>query len=251
MSNDADLQSSGDRFPDTRWSAIVASASRDIEERNRALDTLVAAYWKPVYKYIRIRWNKSHEDAADLTQGFFARAIEKSFFRGYDPAKARFRTFLRSCLDGFIANEEKAARRIKRGGSAQILSLDFDVAANELDQSEMSSPQSPDDYFEKEWARSFFGLAIDSLRSEMETTDRSLHYKLFELYYLGDANDDGKLTYTELAERFHISASNVNNYLSAMRREFRRTLLEKLREITVTDEEFRREARLLLGAEIE
>lgn len=251
MSSETNSRTSGDRFPDTRWSAIVAAASRDKAERDRALDTLISAYWKPVYKYVRIKWNKSHEDAADLTQGFFAKSIEKNFFAGYDPAKARFRTFLRTCLDGFIANEEKASQRIKRGGGAQAVSLDFESAAGELKLTDKSHAESPDEYFEREWARSFFGLALDRLRDEMEASDRSLHFQLFHFYYLGSATDDGKITHTELAARFGLSLTNVNNYLALARREFRRILLDNLRQITVTDEEFRREARLLLGAEVE
>lgn len=251
MASEANFRSSGDRFPDTRWSAIIAASSRNKTERDRALDTLIAAYWKPVYKYIRIKWNKSHEDAADLTQSFFAKAIEKNFFASFDPAKARFRTFLRTCLEGFISNEEKSAQRMKRGGGAQTISLDFESADGELRQTEIPVHQSPEDYFEREWARSFFGIALDALRVEMESNGRLLSFQLFELYYLGDAISDSKITHMELAERFSIKASDVNNYLAAARREFRRLLLERLREITATDEEFRREARLLLGAEIE
>ena len=96
-----------DRFPVTRLSAIIASSSANQEERTRAFEVLVSAYWMPVYKYVRIKWNKQSEDARDLTQGFFAEAIEKNFFGRYDPKKARFRTFLRTCLDGFVANENK------------------------------------------------------------------------------------------------------------------------------------------------
>ncbi len=39
----------------------------------------------------------------------------------------------------------------------------------------------------------------------------------------------------------------MTNFLALARREFRRIVLEKLREITATDREFREEARSLLG----
>ena len=126
--DDSGLGGEGGRFPITHRSAILAARSDDPTERARAFDLIVTAYWRPVYKYIRIKWRKSNEDAKDLTQGFFARAIEKGFFDGYDHDKARFRTFLRVCLDGFIANEEKAAGRIKRGGEVTLLPLDFEDA---------------------------------------------------------------------------------------------------------------------------
>jgi hypothetical protein len=45
-------------FPVTRWSAIVRARSEDPVERARALESLMAAYWKPVYKYIRARWGE-------------------------------------------------------------------------------------------------------------------------------------------------------------------------------------------------
>ena len=115
-------------FPTTRSSAVVAVRSADRAERARGFDTLVAAYWRPVYKYLRLKWNCSNEDAQDFTQGFFARALEKDFFAGYDVGKGSFRTFLRTCLDGFVSNERKAARRQKRGGDVTLIPFDFDSA---------------------------------------------------------------------------------------------------------------------------
>ena len=97
MSDDSHIGASGDKFPVTRRSAVIAAGSSDRAERQRALEILVAAYWKPVYKYIRIKWNKSDEDAQDLTQGFFAKAIEKDFFRARDCARDRAGN---SCLHG-------------------------------------------------------------------------------------------------------------------------------------------------------
>ena len=97
-------------FPATRYSAVREAASADPETRRRGYESLLAAwYWKPVYKYLRVRWNASSEDAEDLTQGFFARAFEKGLLERYDLSRARFRTYLRTCLDSYVANERKAA----------------------------------------------------------------------------------------------------------------------------------------------
>ena len=78
MRDDGNLRGQG-QFPATRWSLIVAARSAEPEERQRALDILIAAYWKPVYKYIRLRWDKDNEQAKDLTQEFFFRLLEKIF----------------------------------------------------------------------------------------------------------------------------------------------------------------------------
>jgi RNA polymerase sigma factor (sigma-70 family) len=237
-----------DRFPVTRLSAIVGTASSNPEERSLAFEALIAAYWVPVYKYIRIKWNKPGEDARDLTQGFFAEAIEKNFFSRFDPSKARFRTFLRTCLDGFVANENKAASRLKRGGDATILSLDFDGAEEQL---RIAPPaaSATEDYFDKEWARSVFSLALESFRAQMSEAGKETHLKLFERYVLDADEESSKLSYKALATEFDLSTTDVTNYLALARREFRRIVLEKLRALTATDEEFRREARALLGVD--
>ncbi|HYI11178.1 MAG TPA: hypothetical protein VEK57_19125, partial [Thermoanaerobaculia bacterium] len=75
-------------FPTTRRSVVLALSSADAAERTRAFDTLVGCYWKPLYKYARVAWRRSREDAEDLTQGFFARAFEKESLASYDAAKA-------------------------------------------------------------------------------------------------------------------------------------------------------------------
>ncbi len=58
------------------------------------------------------------------------------------------------------------------------------------------------------------------------------------------------VSYASLAKEFGLEPATVNNYLAAARRDFRRIVLEKLREITATDEEFRTEARSLLGVDV-
>ena len=86
------------RFPTTRQSAVEALKSSDKDGRTRAYHTILDCYWKPAYKYIRVRWQESPEDAEDLTQGFFAVAFEKRYLERYDPSQARFSAFLRSLL---------------------------------------------------------------------------------------------------------------------------------------------------------
>lgn len=238
-----------DRFPVTRLSAVEAASSDNQEERTRAFEVLVSAYWMPVYKYIRIKWNKPSEDARDLTQGFFAEAIEKNFFARFDPSKAKFRTFLRTCLDGYVANENKAAKRIKRGGDAVILSLDFDGAEEQLRVAARPAAAAIDEYFDREWSRSVFSLALETFRVQMTEAGKQTHLRLFERYVLDAEDEAPKPSYKALAAEFSLATTDVTNYLALARREFRRVVLDKLRELTATDEEFRREARALLGVD--
>jgi RNA polymerase sigma factor (sigma-70 family) len=242
-----DTETSGDKFPVTHWSAIVAASSDNAAQRDRALEVLANSYWRPIYKYLRVKWNKSSEDAKDLTQAFFVKAIEKGYFGSYDPAKSRFRTFIRVCVDGFISNEHKSAGRIKRGGDVMLVSLAYDAAEMELSCSTIQVPDTPDEYFEKEWIRSFFAQALDALRQECESSGRALHYALFEEYYIdGSAK---KVSYEDLAAAHRLTVINVTNYLASARRRFRKIIMERLIAITGNEQEFRQDARLLLGVE--
>jgi len=56
-------------------------------------------------------------------------------------------------------------------------------------------------------------------------------------------------TYAELGAELSIPVTDVTNHLSFARREFRRLVLERLRELTATEEEFKSEARAVLGVD--
>src|SRR5690349_11332157 len=241
---DTDIGGPLHKFPVTNHSAIINARSDDQTVRRRAFDTILASYWKPAYKYIRLKWHADNEDAKDLTQGFFTSAFEKNYFATYDARKASFQTFLRTCLDGFVANERKAGNRLKRGGGMDHYQLDFAAAENEL-AAHGSTSLSPEDYFHREWVRWMFTLAVDAFRQRCEESGRNLHFQLFERYDLSDE----EASYSSLATEFKLEPATVNNYLAAARRDFRRLVLEKLREITATDQEFRTEARSLLGVD--
>jgi DNA-directed RNA polymerase specialized sigma24 family protein len=236
-------------FPATRHSMVAAIRSDQPEIRRSAFDTLVTAYWKPVFKYLRLKWHASADDAADLTQAFFLRAFEKSFFVDFDPQRARFRTYLRTCLDGFVSNARKADSRQKRGGGVTTLSIDamdFSEAERELRRQAPNAIVDFDAYFHREWLRGLFAAATTRLRDACAARGRPERFALFEAYDLAEA-DGGRPTYADLARRHSLSAADVTNELAAARREFRRLVLDALREQCATDEEFQAESQALTG----
>lgn len=208
-------------------------------ERRRSLETLVAAYWKPVYKYIRIRWRRSNEDAKDLTQELFAQVVDKGHLASFDPSRARFRTYLRVCVDGVVGDAAKAERRKKRGGGIAPLSLDFDLAEREL----ADGRPDAEDLFDREWARALLGIAIERLREECAHRGRGPAFRAFEIH---DLAPDEPPSYQRVADALGVPVTTVTNHLALMRRELRRHVLDRLREITPSEEEAHREARVLL-----
>ncbi len=222
-------------FPTTRSSVVIALGSDDDAARARAFETVAEIYWRPLYKYARLAHSRAPVDAEDLTQSFLARILEKDAFVSYDRERGSFRTFLRTLFDRHVANELKAAQRMKRGGGTAA--VDFASAESELVRD--TQVRTPDELFQAEWARSIFALAVDRMRGDEN----------FALFEACDLDDAAHPSYRDLAQRFHMPVTTVTNRLAAARRRFRETVLEILRDATASDAEYRAEVRSLLGVE--
>lgn len=234
-------------FPATRLSVVERVRSGDARTRELALAAIIEAYWKPVYKYLRLKWSLGADDAADLTQEFFATALEKDVLARYDAARSRFRTYLRLCVDGFASNARKAERRLKRGGAVAIVPLDFQSAEGELARHEPSAPADVEALFYQEWVRALFQQAVADVRAFAEATGRITMFEVFCRYDLAEAQED-RPTYAAIASELGLTPTMVTNHLAAMRRHLRAKVLQRLRDQTTSDEEFRAEAQRLLGS---
>ncbi len=245
MTSDSSERNTGSAFPLTRVSVVAGVRSDDPEVRRRAYATLLESYWRPVYTYLRLRWRRNPDDAQDLTQEFLTRTFEKDYLARYDAERARLRTFLRVCLDRFVQNHERDAGRVKRGGQVQMVRLDFETAEGDLARLDPPDPRQGEAFFEREWVRGFFALVVEALHRECAEKSNETRFRLFERYDL----DEEAITYDDLAREHGLRVTDVTNQLAAARRAFRRLALERLRELTASDEEFRAEARALLGGD--
>jgi RNA polymerase sigma factor (sigma-70 family) len=234
-------------FPQTRRSLVARIGAGEPAERRAAQGELIATYWKPVYAYLRLRWRHDNERAKDATQGFFAAVIEKHWLADFDPARARFRAYLRACVDRFVANEERARAAQRRGGDVAHVELDFDGAESELGRRDPPDPNTLDAWFENEWRRSVLAGALADLERECEARGQRTRFEAFRRYDVEPGSASERPTYDELARELGLKATDVTNYLHAVRKRLRQVVLLRLREVTATDEEFKSEAVELLG----
>ena len=231
------------RFPATQRSVLERVRSADAGIRRDAFGDLAAGYWKPSYHYLRLQWRLTADEAEDAVQAFFATAFEKHYLERFDPGQAKFRTFLRVCLDRFVQNLRKTAAAGKRGGGVAHLSLDFPGAERELDDL-VTAIADPDRFFHDETVRFLFGRAVASLRDELERDGRAIVFHVFDLH---DLRPDRETSYATVAARLGLSVSQVTNHLHMARRQIREHALANLRAISATPDEFQREARELFG----
>lgn len=235
MSADSLNEAAG--FPLTRPSAVLGAASSDPQVRARAWEALVAGYWLPAYKHVRVKWRASAADAADQVQSFFARAVERDFFQGYDPQRARFRTFFKLCLDRAVSNAGAAERREKRGGGGPA--LDFAAAERELEQAGAAAWESPEDCFDREWKRALFSRALVALERWALEQGKPQVWQAFASY---DLAEPPRPRYEDLAQRLGVPATTITNHLALARRTLRGLVRDELAALTANDRELFEEA---------
>jgi DNA-directed RNA polymerase specialized sigma24 family protein len=230
------------RLPDTRDTLIAALGSDRPADRDRALDLIARAYRDAVVAILTLRWQLARDDAEDMAQEFFAAAIAKDWFARFDPSRGRFRTFLRSCLDDFARASFRDAARLKRGGGAAHLSLD-DASLS------LGADAEADALFDREWARSVLGIALERLRQDCDAHGRPVAWRLYERYDLHDHPDAQRPTYAALAAETGEPVTQVTNHLHWARTRMREHVLETLRALTADDAEYRAEVRALTGVD--
>jgi RNA polymerase sigma factor (sigma-70 family) len=222
-----------DIFPSTQLSLLEAVSGPGAVP-NEALERVAALYWKPVCRFVRLKFRQSEDAAEDLTQEFFASALERDFFRRFDPSLASFRTYLRMAVEHFAANQYAAAGRQKRGGG---------IAFEDAGAVEIAAGLSPEEIFEQEWRRQVFALALDDLRAHCESGGKLVQWRVFQAYDL--AESDRRPSYAELAAQHGIAETSVTNYLAWGRRMLRGFAEARLRGVTAGEAELHREMRKL------
>lgn len=220
--------------------------SSDQSVRQDSLETLTRYYWKPVYKYFRLKWKQSNEQAKDLTQSFFASLLDSSTLQKYDPQTSSFRHYLKVCADRFANNNDRDQKRLKRGGGIKIGSLDFDVAESELDQASTLA-QEPEDVFHIEWLRNLVDISLTELRSTLEAKGKQVEFELFHMRDVEPTDGANVPQYVELAERFSIPVTQVNNFLAGTRRLFRQIVRQNIRNMATSHEEYESELTVLFS----
>jgi DNA-directed RNA polymerase specialized sigma24 family protein len=156
--------SSGDVFAPTRWT-LVLRASGDSGEGRAALSDLCAAYYQPVYAFLR-RSGRNEDNARDLAHDFFERLLSRGGFSGPDPARGRFRNYLLGAVKYFLRDQRDHAFREKRGGGIPHQSIDAENEEAPALQVADSAADVDDAAFDREWALALMNRAIAALEAE-------------------------------------------------------------------------------------
>lgn len=226
------------RFATTRWTLVVAAGAAPSPDADAALANLYAAYWYPLYAFLRARGH-GVEDAQDLVQAFFVHLLEKKALTQAQPTRGRFRSFLLASLKNFAANEHDRRSAMKRGGGAPVVPLEIEGAEGRF-QLDPSTDETPDTLFDRQWALTLLDRVLTRLGDE--TARKPLHFERLKVYLTGEDPDH---TYAETAAALGMSEGAVKVAVHRLRRRFRECLREEIAETVSSAEEIEDEIRHL------
>jgi DNA-directed RNA polymerase specialized sigma24 family protein len=230
-------------FVTTHWSVVLSAQDLHSSRSRQALESLCRTYWYPLYSYSR-RAGHSPADAEDLTQGFFARLLEKDYLKVAARGKGRFRTFLLMALKRYLANEWDRQHAQKRGGFAQVVSIDQEQAESRF-AAEPAHNLSPDLLFDRQWAMTLLDRTMTQLKQEYSTSGRA---ELFEHLRHCIVKDESALAYSEIAGRFSLTEAAVKMAVLRLRSRYREILQHEIAQTVSAPEEIEEEIRHLFSA---
>jgi DNA-directed RNA polymerase specialized sigma24 family protein len=209
--------------------------------RQEALEKLCAAYWYPLYAYVRRKGHDEH-DAQDLTQEFFARLIQRNDFAGLDRGRGKFRAFLLASMNHFLAKEWRKAATLKRGAGQSPLSLDTALAEQRYGAQPVVEP-TPERLFDRRWAETVIERAAQRLRAEFTNDGRETLFRELNVFLSAPA---GAGDYVTAAQRLQMTESAVAKAVERLRRRYRDLVRQEIAQTVSTPVELEEEMRYLL-----
>ena len=236
-------------FPTTRITLIHAARSGSGPQAQEALAALCRSYWYPIYAYVR-RLGYSADEAEDVTQGFFARVLEKHYLKDFQRERGRFRSFLLGSLKHFVANQRDRAQAHKRGGTHPALALD-DVLRSALHDAERRYSLEPRDsltperIFERQWALALLTRVQDQMVEEAAAAGKHEQFERLKGLLVGE---DSGIGYRELAAELDTTEGALKVAIHRLRQRFKERLREEIAHTVASPDEVGDELRYLLAA---
>jgi len=231
-------------FPTTGWTLIRAVQDRENAEHEPALERFARLYWNAVFCFLRVRGCPAAE-AEDLTQEFFLSLLQGDWIQKADPQRGRFRTFLRMHLGSFLA-DQTSPRRIRRQKLFERRVLSLETLAGTTDRSyDPPAGETPDQAFDRAFARSVVQVVRQELRKLSEIEKRSEWYAIFEAAYPEDIGTP-PMTQQALAEHFGKTRDVIRGVLERMKKRCQRLLRNELRDHGGSETDVETEAAELL-----
>jgi len=217
------------QFPTTHWSVIREARPSSEAQCRQLIGDLLQHYWKPVYCYLR-RKGHGNEQAKDLTQGFFHEVVlSRHLIQRADAHKGRFRTYLLTALQRYVANVHRDQTARKRIPAAKLIPLD-DAVLNEVPSA--AEDLSCEETFNYAWVTNLLDRLLKEVEADCRQRGMDLHWILFyERVIRPVIEDSDPPPLPRLCASHGIEEpTRASNMIFAVKRRFRTKLKDYLRQ---------------------
>lgn len=238
---DAAPEHSVTEFATTHWS-VVLTAQGESPTACEALENLCRAYWRPLYAFVR-RQGYSHEEAEDITQGFFAVFLERRDFDTLRAEKGRLRSYLLVSLKHFLADERRRATALKRGKGRPLIPLE-DLLASAEESVGPSDRLTADRIYERRWALTLLDHVFRQLRDEYCKANKAA---LFDWLKQLLPDEPGAPLQAEIAAKLGTTENAVNQAFYRFRQRYQSLLREEIAQTVAMPKDVEDELRHLIS----
>lgn len=222
-------------FPPTRWSLVLSAKDGGVEATHKAVEGLALAYWQPIFAWLRSH-GRSHEEAQDDAQGFFAWLLDREFLSNVQPEGGRFRNFLLVCLRRWMKDESLRAVNVKRQAEVPMQPwLEAEGAAFHC------TGATPEEAFDRRWAESLVRQAMQALALRWE--NRADLFAALRLTVEGSGDAE---KYAAIAARLNMSEGAVGKAAHDLRQQFAEQIRHEVRDTVARVEDVEEELRYLV-----
>jgi RNA polymerase sigma-70 factor (ECF subfamily) len=225
-------------FPVTAWTLVRRVQSGEAAPTaEAALDSLCKTYWEPVRRYLRALGCRE-EEAADVTQEFFASFLRNGGFERASPDLSKLRTFIKHAAGNFLANHWRNTTTQRRGGGVEAENID---EVPEIAEAERSLAEQA---YDREWAQAVLSRALSKVAEGYVKRGRG---EVFEAVKGGLLRPGGIADATSVAERLGIPEAQVRLAVYRARQRLSEALKAEVSATVENAAEADEEVRYLIG----
>lgn len=228
-------------FPQTQWSLVAHAVDHSQTRQEQALNTLLERYIPALKAYLRISRHLPPDQADDILQGFVLDKILVGRLLAHaKKSHGKFRTLLLTALDRYtisVFRKEQSQRRSP--GEGRLISM---ASLLEEPRSTAGIAQQTE-VFDLAWIREIVREALDRVKKNCETTNKSAHWLLFKNRVVDPILHGSEMdTYAEIVQRLQFATPmQASNALTTVKRMFERTFRAVVQEYTGDDRDVDRE----------
>ncbi len=206
-------------FPTTRWTLIL-EAKGDEGAKRRAFEELARVYWQPLFVFLRSK-GLAPAAAQDAVQELLLTLMQRDVVEKVTPERGRLRAYLKTAASNHLLHAYESANTQKRGAGAKVVTIDEKLAERLA-----VDTAHPDQAFEREWAMLVMGRALEKLRTEHASGERTGPFELVERFFRPGA--EAAPSYADAARQHAMSLPQLKAFLHRARVRFRELVREEV-----------------------